>query len=339
MNFLQTLINFIQSLLGGAKQPTTPTDTSMEERCTLHNIEIPADQDLASLPLYEPSTEAQGAMDFSAQALDVSCNIQIRPNLGFVNVRGGPRLAFGVIARTVGGSTFRLQGASEKDPDGYRWYMITTPTGAGWVRGDMVIVGEDCLVHTFITEDDLTPPDPIIEIPTNRFPLPANVPITQGYTSNHRAYDMAMDMGTPIASASPGLIIRKIDCETCAERSHPNIFPCAGAILLDPKWGYGYGNFVIIRHDYRIMPPSMRQHMDDNGLRDGFVYILYAHFSETRVSFGDVVGQGVTLGLSGNHGCSSAPHLHFEVRMGRDETVDGRWLNQTPVNPNLIFIE
>ena len=77
--------------------------------------------------------------------------------------------------------------------------------------------------------------------------------------------------------------------------------------------------------------------MDSNDLTDGFVYILYAHFSETNVELGDFVQAGQTIGLTGNHGCSSAPHLHFEVRMGRDETVDGRWLKQTPVDPDIIF--
>ncbi len=343
-NFIQTLVKLIQSLFGGSTPTTTPpaqsppqTDEPHVDSCVLFNIEIPSTQDLDSLPLYGPSTDAEADIDISAQSLNISCNIQIRPHLGIVSVRGGPRLDFGVIARTVGGTFFKLQGASEKDPDGHRWYTITTPAGAGWVRGDVVIITEDCLVHSFITEDDLTPPDPIIETPTERFPLPADVRINQGYHSRHPAYDLNTAMNTPITAVSQGLVVRVGECTNCEGRSRPNIFPCFGNILKDPAWGYGYGNFVTIRHDYALMPPTLREHMDDNFLTDGFVYILYAHFAEVHVRLGEVVNQGQRLGLSGNHGCSSAPHLHFEVRMGRDETIDGQWLNQKAVNPDLLF--
>lgn len=333
-NLIQTILKLIQSLLGS--KPAPPVDTPAEVTCSLGHMEIPPTQDLDSLPVFKPTAEAQSATDVSAQGVNISCNIQIRPNIGMVNVRGGPRLDFGVIALTVGGTEFKLQGASEKDPDGYRWYTVTTPAGVGWVRGDMVIIGEDCLAHSFITEDDLTPPDSEPS-PTERFPLPAIVDLNLGFNASHPAYDLDTAMNTPIPAATSGLIIRVGTCTNCEGRSKPNVFPCLGSILSDPAWGYGYGNFVTVRHDYATMPPSMRQHMDNNNLKNGFVYILYAHFAQLQVNLGDVVSQGQTLGLSGNHGCSSAPHLHFEVRMGRDETIDGRWQEQVTVDPDLIF--
>ncbi len=77
--------------------------------------------------------------------------------------------------------------------------------------------------------------------------------------------------------------------------------------------------------------------MDSRNLTDGFVYVLYAHMSQVNVSLGDILNGGTLLGQTGNHGCSSGDHLHFEVRIGKDEVVDGRWLSQTAVNPNLMF--
>lgn len=57
----------------------------------------------------------------------------------------------------------------------------------------------------------------------------------------------------------------------------------------------GYGNLVVIRHD--------------NGLET-----FYGHMSRYDVKPGDVVHAGDVIGLSGNTGRSTGPHLHFETR-------------------------
>ena len=68
----------------------------------------------------------------------------------------------------------------------------------------------------------------------------------------------------------------------------------------------GYGNLIIIRHE--------------NGLET-----YYAHLSQRNVEEGDWVNAGDIIGLGGNTGRSSGPHLHFETRyMGH--AFDPQWL-------------
>ena len=60
----------------------------------------------------------------------------------------------------------------------------------------------------------------------------------------------------------------------------------------------------------------------DHGLG---LYSGYAHFSELHASAGQRVDAGQIIGLSGNSGRSSAPHLHWEIAF-RGRWVDGRAL-------------
>lgn len=60
-------------------------------------------------------------------------------------------------------------------------------------------------------------------------------------------------------------------------------------------WNGGYGNMISISHG-------------------GGISTLYAHLSVEYVKTGDCVEQGDTIGLSGNSGRSTGPHLHFELR-------------------------
>jgi murein DD-endopeptidase MepM/ murein hydrolase activator NlpD len=57
----------------------------------------------------------------------------------------------------------------------------------------------------------------------------------------------------------------------------------------------GYGRYIVIRHY--------------NGLET-----LYGHLTAAQVSVGQLVKAGEVIGLGGNTGRSSGPHLHFEVR-------------------------
>jgi murein DD-endopeptidase MepM/ murein hydrolase activator NlpD len=79
-----------------------------------------------------------------------------------------------------------------------------------------------------------------------------------------------------------------------------------GVVVLAGEYG-GYGKAVVIRH------------------ADG-LSTIYGHLSEIKTEERKEVKQGDVIGLSGNTGRSTAPHLHFEIRE-----------NGQPVDPSLYI--
>lgn len=67
---------------------------------------------------------------------------------------------------------------------------------------------------------------------------------------------------------------------------------------------FSYGNVVRLEHDF--------------GYDGQPLYTIYAHLSAVLVAPGQVVRAGDPIGLVGNTGRVSGPHVHFEVRMGED---------------------
>ncbi len=68
-----------------------------------------------------------------------------------------------------------------------------------------------------------------------------------------------------------------------------------------------YGNVVVIEHDFGY-----------NGRR---IYTLYAHLSAVLVLSGQPVAARDPIGLVGNTGRVSGPHVHFEVRLAQPNST------------------
>lgn len=68
---------------------------------------------------------------------------------------------------------------------------------------------------------------------------------------------------------------------------------CAG-VVVQSGWSNGYGYCITLKH------------ADGKQTR-------YGHLKKTLVSVGQTVSQGEKIGLSGNTGRSTGPHLHFEI--------------------------
>ena len=83
--------------------------------------------------------------------------------------------------------------------------------------------------------------------------------------------------------------------DIAAPRGTPIHAAAEGEVVYAGNGIRGYGNVVIVRHD------------------DGFLTV-YAHNLQNRVQKGEKVVRGQVVGLVGQTGHATAPHLHFEVR-------------------------
>lgn len=96
------------------------------------------------------------------------------------------------------------------------------------------------------------------------------------YTSGtHNGVDFGIPTGTPVKAVLSGTVT------------------ASGNTDLQPGC-YSYGKWILLKHE--------------NGLSS-----LYAHLSSIMVSSGQTVSTGDTIGLSGNTGYSTGPHLHLTV--------------------------
>lgn len=88
----------------------------------------------------------------------------------------------------------------------------------------------------------------------------------------------------------------------------PIVSTANGKVIEKGYEATGFGNYVLIRHKY------------------GF-FTKYAHMDKVYVREGETVNQGQVVGTLGNTGLSTAPHLHYEVRIGSQVVDPERYLN------------
>lgn len=134
-------------------------------------------------------------------------------------------------------------------------------------------------------------------------PVPAKFKITTTYhkpgswwsCGYHTGVDFACPIGTEVYAVQDGTVQEA---------------------KMGVTWGGAYGNAIIISHK------------DANG---NVYHAIYAHLSQIQVKKGQKVTAGMRIGLSGNTGNSSGPHLHFEVRV-----APFRYGNKD-VNPEILI--
>lgn len=105
----------------------------------------------------------------------------------------------------------------------------------------------------------------------------------------HTGVDIPSQAGTPVLAVGPGVI-------TWAGWG---LFSSTPDNIKDP-----YGIAVAIRHDF--------------GYHGEPLYTIYAHLQSVDVTVGQWVDTGTQIGEVGDTGYTTGPHLHFEMRLGKD---------------------
>lgn len=108
------------------------------------------------------------------------------------------------------------------------------------------------------------------------------------YTEPHTGIDIPAPKGTPILAAGPGTVM----------------WAGYGLYFQKNVDSDPYGIAVLIKHDF--------------GYKGETLYTVYGHMDETYVYRGQRVKTGEQLGVVGETGKVTGPHLHFEVRVGND---------------------
>jgi murein DD-endopeptidase MepM/ murein hydrolase activator NlpD len=110
----------------------------------------------------------------------------------------------------------------------------------------------------------------------------------------HSGVDIQVKVGTPVLAAGPG------EVTWAGYGIYAGVYD-----VNDP-----YGLAVYIRHDF--------------GYEGYTLYTLYAHLDRVDVVKGQRLETGDRLGLSGQTGKVTGPHLHFEVRLEKDDIFSTR---------------
>ena len=142
---------------------------------------------------------------------------------------------------------------------------------------------------------DRTRPPAVSTADRFRSPWPVRGPINSDFGARRRSWwrhrvHSGIDIGAPHGTA-----VRA---------------PTTGRVVF-AGWQSGYGRTIVIDHGHRV-------------------HTLYAHLSKVRVSRGQVIKPGSTIGSTGNTGSVTGPHLHYEVlvnghpRNPRTYLTDGR---------------
>ncbi len=141
----------------------------------------------------------------------------------------------------------------------------------------------------FLLRRPIVPPGRDIIDPTYRYGSTQH-----GLRETHHGVEFVNSYGTPVVAAANGIVVYAGNDNRQVFADHP----------------YFYGNLVVLRHTF----PELNKP----------VFTLYAHLSKISVHTGDIVHKKDLIGRVGATGTATGSHLHFEVRLGKNNYASTR---------------
>ena len=179
-----------------------------------------------------------------------------------------------------------VQGPAQAD--GLFWWQISGTTAAGTDINGWVAEAAPNGVR-------LLAPARVAEGIKVGKPFQGQVGITQGWGSNPAFYSQFKYDGVPLKGHNG------LDFGTPMRT--PLIAADEGSVLRIGFEPGGFGHFILLRHNWGES--------------------LYAHLEEVHVQRDQAVSAAQVIGLSGNTGASTGPHLHFGIRINPYRRTDG----------------
>jgi len=187
---------------------------------------------------------------------------------------------------------------------------LSNPEAADAYRRALDIDAESSALLTLADElatfarahEDLTEAVPsICPVPVGSFVLTSPFgdrvsPFTNA-SDFHAGIDLAAREGTPVVASGGGRVV------------FAGRFP----LRRNVRW-WRYGNVVVLTHH-------------------GGYLTIYAHLQDIDVRRGQQLSRGEQLGTVGNTGWSTSPHLHYEVRVLREDADEAE-----PVDPRIYIL-
>lgn len=230
----------------------------------------------------------------------------------------------------------------DADPQGgtsnYFWAKVPNPLGTGFVRTDYLsIIGNGSAFGLSVGDE---------------YPAPmANYWWIRGFNirqnpneEDHLGWDFGGNVGEPVRCGPlGGRVMRLFTCTRCTPDKPSTIsqgLPLNdNGVFLDPGWGFGYGNAVIVRYLNTQLPESTRQRLASRGLSGAHLYAIYAHLSSIQVSEGMDLPPNAMIGGCGNTGNSTGAHVHLEIRASFGAN-DPNWTSMRPnlLDPGVLYL-
>jgi murein DD-endopeptidase MepM/ murein hydrolase activator NlpD/uncharacterized protein YbjQ (UPF0145 family) len=188
---------------------------------------------------------------------------------------------------------------SDNDVKNFRIYAMDEPVNAA-------IIGENTVLHASSGSTDVdtsTGSETTNENSGNvtaggwTFPTTANAPLVSPFGQRgggfHTGIDLGVPSGSPFYATKDGVI----------QTREYNVYSIAGG-----SWCPVLGSMT---------DPNQKDIWITHDV-DGVTYTsVYAHMSRYLKKTGDVVKAGDLIGYTGGSGCSSGPHVHFEIWQGK----------------------